>query len=141
MSPSAPLNVLVVEDREEDAETLRTVLRQDGHRVRVAADGEAALRAALDEPPDVMLLDLALPKLDGYQVAAAARNVVWRRRPLLVAVTGHGEDEYRRRAAAAGIDLFMVKPVDPDVLRSALRTYKSVVVNDPRRTARWAGEP
>src|SRR3954468_18622757 len=120
MSEPLPLNVLVVEDREDDAATLRAVLRQDGHCVRVAADGEAALRAAIDEAPDVMLLDLALPKLDGCQVAAAARHVVWGRGALLVAVTGHGDDDYRRRAAAAGIDLFLVKPVDPDVLRTTL---------------------
>lgn len=123
MSHMHRLNVLVVEDRAEDAIALRALLDPDGHRVRVAADGEQALAEAIADPPDVMLLDLGLPKLNGLEVAAAMRSVIWGRRPLLVAVTGHGDRVHRDRAAAAGIDLFMVKPVDPDALRAALRVY------------------
>jgi CheY-like chemotaxis protein len=118
------LSVLVVDDRPDDASALCRLLTRSGHRVRVAYDGEAALEAVIEDLPEVMLLDLELPKLDGCDVAAAARGVRWPRRPLIVALTAHGEVEYRRRAAAAGVDQYLLKPVDVEALGSLLHRYQ-----------------
>jgi two-component system, OmpR family, response regulator len=123
MSLTQRLNLLVVEDRADDAAALLAVLTPDGYSVRIAPDGEAALSAIIADPPDAILLDLGLPKLGGLDVASALRSIAWRRRPLVVAVTGHGDDEHRARAAAAGIDLFMSKPVDPEAVRATLRGF------------------
>jgi CheY-like chemotaxis protein len=120
MSPTSGLNVLVAEDRAEDAAALRTILRRSGHHVRVAPDGEAALREAIEDPPQVMLLDIDMPKLDGCEVARAVRSVAWPERPLVATITGHDADEYRRRAAAAGVDLYLVKPISAEALRTLL---------------------
>jgi CheY-like chemotaxis protein len=124
VSQPVGLNVLVAEDRADDAAALQVLLSRDGHRVRVAGDGVAALREVLDDPPEVLLLDINLPKLDGCDVAAAARSVAWHRRPLVVTVTGHDGQDYRRRAAAAGVDLYLVKPVDPEAIRAVLMRYR-----------------
>ena len=118
--PTSRLNILVAEDRPEEAAALQKLLRLEGHRVRVAADGEAALLAAIEEPPEVMLLDIDLPKLDGCAVAAAARSVKWHLRPVVVTITDRDGVDNRRRAAAAGVDLYLTKPVDPDTLRAIL---------------------
>jgi CheY-like chemotaxis protein len=135
------LNVLVVEDQAADAMALRILLDPDGHRVRVVSDGEAALLAAIEDPPDVMLLDLGLPKLNGFEVAAATRSVAWGRRPLLVAVTGHADDAHRSQALKAGIDLYMTKPVDPDALRTTLEVYQTAGREAARRTSEWQSGP
>jgi DNA-binding response OmpR family regulator len=119
------LNVLVVDDRPDDASACCQLLTRGGHHVRVVYDGESALKEVIEDPPEVMLLDLELPKLDGFEVASATRDVKWVRRPLIVAVTAHGEDDYRRRAAEAGFDLYMLKPVDVDALGSLLRRYQA----------------
>jgi DNA-binding response OmpR family regulator len=137
MSQTAGLNVLVIEDRQEEANTLKRLLNSDGHVVRVALDGQAGLSELLHEVPDVMLLDLGLPKLDGLQVAAAARVVDWPRRPLIVAVTGHGERWVRQQAAEVGIDFYLVKPVNFDRLRSFLRTFHPDVASAPSTAHRW----
>jgi DNA-binding response OmpR family regulator len=137
MSHINPLNVLVVEDRAQDAAALRAILTPDGHEVRLAADGLAALEEAVADPPDVVLLDLDLPKLNGLAVAAAARKAVWGRRPLLVAVTGHGDDAFRDQAAEVGIDVYLVKPIDPDALRATLRVYEA----HGREAARLSAPP
>ena len=130
--PTSRLNILVAEDRPDEAVALQTLLRREGHLVRIAADGEAALLAAIEEPPEVMLLDIDLPKLDGCSVAAAARSVKWRRRPVVVTLTGHDGDDNRRRAAAAGVDLYLTKPVDLDTLRAILgRVMRPPVLSGP----------
>jgi DNA-binding response OmpR family regulator len=116
------LHILVVEDRSDEALPLCCLLLRAGHRVNVAANGEEALMAEIADPPDVILLDLCLKKIDGFEVAAATRSVAWSRRPLIVAVTGHDDDEHRRRAKAAGIDHFLVKPVNIEELKAILRS-------------------
>jgi CheY-like chemotaxis protein len=115
------LHILVVEDRSDEALPLCCLLLRAGHRVNVAADGIAALQSEIADPPDVILLDLCLKKLDGFEVAAATRSVAWSRRPYIVAVTGHNDDEHRRRAKAAGIDHFLVKPVNIEELKAILQ--------------------
>jgi CheY-like chemotaxis protein len=113
------LNVLIVEDYPDGADSLAALLRLWGHTARVARDGPSALPAALAGPPDVVLCDLALPGLDGYAVAASlARELP--RRPLLVALTGYGTEDHRRKARDAGFDHFFLKPTNPDELRAVL---------------------
>jgi signal transduction histidine kinase len=113
-APAArPRDILIVEDNDDARETLRKLLEFGGHRVRVAPDGEAGLHTALSEELDVVLLDIGLPKMDGYEVArriTQARS--GGRRPLLVALTGYGLAEDRQRAFEAGFDAHLVKPMD-----------------------------
>jgi len=117
----APRDVLVVEDNEDARETLRRLLLMQGHRVRVASDGEAGLQALRETPPDVALIDIGLPKLDGYEIARRIVAERSGRRPYLVAVTGYGLPEDRQRTRAAGFDQHLVKPVDPALLDDVLK--------------------
>jgi CheY-like chemotaxis protein len=125
---STSLRVLIVEDNADCAEALALLLRLDGHDVDTAGDGPTGLEKARDDEPDVVLLDLGLPGMSGLDVARRLREQgAWRKAPLLIAVTGHGQEADRRRSAEAGIDLHLVKPVDPVQLRSVLRRFYDVV--------------
>jgi len=104
--------ILVVEDNPDIAESMVMLLELLGHRVRVAHDGPVALELARATPPDVMLVDIGLPGMDGYEVARRIREDPTLRRVVLVALTGYGRDEDRRQAEAAGFDHHLVKPVD-----------------------------
>jgi CheY-like chemotaxis protein len=115
------LSVLVVEDHLEQALPLAAFLGADGNRVRIAADGETALRKVITEQPDVILLDLGLPKLDGLEVAEMVRGSHLPWRPWIIAVSGHDEPGVRERAADVGIDDFFVKPIEPSDLRALVR--------------------
>lgn len=112
--------VLVVDDNHDAADSLAGELTQMGHHTRVVHDGPAALMAVMDFDPDVVLLDLGLPIIDGYEVARRLRRRYGRERPRLIAVTGYGRDTDRRKARDAGFDLHMVKPVLFERLRAAL---------------------
>jgi CheY-like chemotaxis protein len=113
---------LVVEDQEDGARTLARILRLMGHTVRVARDGFEGLDAALEEAPDVALVDIGLPGLDGWALAERLlRRLPYR--PLLVAVTGYSAPQDRARSLAAGFDHHLVKPVDFDALTDLLREY------------------
>jgi PAS domain S-box-containing protein len=112
-----PARVLLVEDNADAAESLVMLLELLGHRVRVVNDGHAALEAARANVPDVMLVDIGLPGMDGYELARRVRQDVKLRQAVLVALTGYGRDEDRKRALAAGFDDHLVKPVNADVLR------------------------
>lgn len=108
-----PLKVLIVEDNRDARTTLRMLLTlAHGHEVLEADEGAAAVQLALDERPDVALIDLGLPGLDGLEVARRIRAVRGRDEIYLVALTGYGEAEDRMRAEAAGFDVHFVKPVD-----------------------------
>ncbi len=115
-----PVRVLVVEDNIDAAESLATLLRLWGHDVRVVHDGLDAVDAARSYLPEVVLLDIGLPGLDGYQVAERLRGEAGLENTLLVAMTGYGQPEDRRRSAEAGIHHHFVKPVEPFVLRNLL---------------------
>jgi CheY-like chemotaxis protein len=119
-----PERILVVDDNVDAAESLSRLLRLHAHEVRVAYDGVAALAAARDMNPDVVLLDLGLPKMDGLEVAKNLRAHGDGPRPLLVAMTGFGQAEDRARTAAAGFDHHLTKPVDPKQLQSLMRTAR-----------------
>jgi two-component system CheB/CheR fusion protein len=109
--------VLLVEDNPDAAETLKMLLEVLGHHVRVAHDGVAACELAQANVPDVMLIDIGLPGMDGYEVAQRIRQHTDLRRIVLVALTGYGRDEDRQRVFAAGFDYHFVKPVDIDALQ------------------------
>jgi len=119
-----PERILVVDDNVDAAESLSRLLRLHAHEVRVAYDGLAALAAARDMHPDVVLLDIGLPKMDGLEVAKNLRADGDGPRPLLVAMTGFGQAEDRARTAAAGFDHHLTKPVDPKILQSLMQTAR-----------------
>ncbi len=110
------LRILVVEDNQDAAESLATMLQLWGHEVRVAYDGLAALRLAEAETPDVILSDIGLPGMDGYELARHLRARPAFGRVVLVALSGYGRDEDRRQAAEAGFDHHLVKPPEMDTL-------------------------
>jgi PAS domain S-box-containing protein len=111
------VRVLLVEDNEDAAAALAELLRIWGHRVEVVHEGASALQAARTEPPHLVLLDIGLPGMDGYEVARALRETPGLAQVSLVALTGYGQDSDRVRSSLAGIDHHLVKPVDPDQLR------------------------
>jgi two-component system, chemotaxis family, CheB/CheR fusion protein len=121
------LHVLIVEDHAQTARMLADCLEADGHAVRTAADGPAALAAAAEEPPDVALIDLTLPGIDGYAVARALHGLRPDRRPLLVVMTDRTERELRDRSRAEGIDLHLVKPVAPEAINGLLRRFGEIL--------------
>src|SRR5437763_14531019 len=118
---TAMVRVLVVEDHEDSAATLAKLIRLYGHVVEVAADGPNALRAVQVSQPDVVLLDLGLPKMDGWQVAKQIREQNDGKPPFLIAMSGYGMQADRLRSQEAGIDLHLVKPVDPLELEDRLK--------------------
>jgi signal transduction histidine kinase len=119
--PVPARDILIIEDNADARETLRKLLEFAGHRVRTASDGAAGLEAALAALPEVVLVDIGLPKLDGYEVARRIRAAAdGGRRPLLIALTGYGLEEDRQRALAAGFDAHLVKPVAEDELGKLL---------------------
>jgi CheY-like chemotaxis protein len=106
-----PLRVLVVDDEPDVADTLALVLQAEGYNVRVAYEGWEAVWAAEEFRPDVVLLDLAMPHLHGFDVARLLRGQAGLADALLVAVTGHADEQSRRGAAGAGFNHFLAKPV------------------------------
>lgn len=113
--PNAPVarrRILVVDDNIDAAESLAVVLRTMGHEARTAHDGPAALDAAGAFQPEVVFLDIGMPKMNGYDVAQRMRGQAWGKGAMLVALTGWGQDEDRRRSREAGFDEHLVKPVD-----------------------------
>jgi CheY-like chemotaxis protein len=122
------LRILLVEDSADQAATLAILLRMNGHKVEIAGDGPTALRMVGEGMPDVVLLDLGLPGgMTGYEVARRIREKATARLPFLVAVTGFGQEEDRRRSAEAGIFLHLLKPVDPEALGRLLARFKAVI--------------
>lgn len=114
-----PLRVLVVDDNIDSAETLGELLPLWGHQTRLAHDGPQAIEAVREFAPDVVLLDIGLPGMDGFEVARRLRaeGVAVRR---LLAMTGYGDEDDRRKAKEAGFDGHLVKPVEPEVLQRLL---------------------
>jgi signal transduction histidine kinase len=118
--------VLVVDDNRDAAESIAMLLRLWGHDVRTALDGRSALEAAQTYRPDVVLLDIGLPNVDGYEVAKQLRHQLGDNGLLLVAVTGYGQTEDRRRSAEAGFNRHLVKPVNPAELEALFGPAASV---------------
>ena len=127
MQKSHGLRVLVVEDHAGTANMLAQLLRLEDHEVEVAGDGPSALAKAQAAPPDVALVDISLPGMDGHEVARRLHAQAGDKRPLLIAITGNAQDEYRLRSEEVGIDLHLIKPVEPDELRRLLRRFQSII--------------
>ena len=115
-----PRRLLIVEDHPDVAESLALILRRDAHEVRIAHDGPAALQALSQFKPDVVLLDVGLPGMDGYEVARRMREEALESKLTIIALSGYGQTEAHRQSMQAGCDAHLVKPVHPDALRSML---------------------
>lgn len=122
-----PLTILVVEDNDDAAELLATLLGMWNHRVHRARDGISGLEVATTVCPDVALVDIGLPGIDGYQVAQNLRAAPATSGCYLVAITGYGRPEDRARALAAGFDRYLIKPINFEALEEALAAAGAVV--------------
>jgi two-component system, sensor histidine kinase len=110
--------ILLIEDNADAREALRALLELDGHEVEEAAEGLEGLQIAQTKRPEIALIDIGLPGVDGYEVARRVRALG---HPItLIALTGYGQPEDRRRAHEAGFDAHLVKPVDPAALIKVL---------------------
>ena len=123
---SAARRILVVDDNQDSADTLSILLQLTGHQTRLAFDGVEAFEAAKSFRPDVILMDLGMPKLNGFEAARQIRQQPWSKGMVLVALTGWGQEEDRNRTAEAGFDGHLVKPVDFDTLRTLLAGFPVV---------------
>ncbi|MBG9388420.1 response regulator [Caenimonas aquaedulcis] len=117
---AAPMKVLIADDNVDAADTLAMLIEMLGHDVRHVNDGEAAVDAAAKFEPRVALIDLGMPKLNGYEVCKQIRQLPNGKDVIVVAVTGWGQPDDRRRSAEAGFDRHLVKPVDPSALTQLL---------------------
>ena len=117
------LSILVVDDDPDTADTLAILLHLLGYHTRAAHGGAEAQAMATEDRPDVVILDLLMPGIDGWELAHRLQPVSPDRRPLLIAVTGCEGKEERRRAREAGIDLYLIKPVLTAALTEVLERY------------------
>jgi CheY-like chemotaxis protein/phosphoglycerate-specific signal transduction histidine kinase len=120
------LRILVVDDNHDVAESLALLLQTNGYQVQLTYDAHTALEIACTEQPDVILLDIGMPKMDGYTLAQELRRNSELKRPLLIAMTGYGRDADREKSLAAGFDEHLVKPVNIETLRKLLTNYQVV---------------
>jgi PAS domain S-box-containing protein len=124
LAPSAPatrrLRVLIADDNRDSAESLGMLLEMSGHEVQLAHDGSQALGLAAEKRPDVALLDIGMPGMDGYEVAMNIRKAAWGSDMTLIAITGWGQEDNKRLARNAGFDHHLTKPMDSAVLESIL---------------------
>ena len=118
--PVRTRRILVADDFPQSAETLARLLEKDGHEVQIAEDGVAAVEAAAEFLPDVVLMDIAMPRLDGYQAAKRIRQQPWGKHMILIALTGWGQQQDRRRTQEAGFDAHLTKPVNYDAIMTLL---------------------
>lgn len=112
--------VLVVDDNIDSADSLSLLLELMGHTVCTAHDGVDALEKAEEFRPDLVLMDIGMPRMDGCEAARRLREEPWARTVVLVALTGWGQDEDRQRTEDAGFDHHLVKPIDPTKLEALL---------------------
>ena len=123
---SAPLartsrrRILIADDNQDAMETLKLLLEMDGHEIHTAPDGEAALALADRTTPEVMLLDLGMPGFSGFEVAARIRERSWGNEVMLIAITGWGQAEDRRRSLEAGFNHHLTKPIEFETLQELL---------------------
>ena len=132
------MRVLIVEDDAVLGEGLIRYLQQAGYAAELAANGTHADTVLAHEDYDIVVLDIGLPGLDGYEVARRLPELAVEKRPLLVAVTGYARDGDRRRSEQAGIDLHLVKPVEPEQLLAILRRFQTVLAPGPHRARQMA---
>jgi CheY-like chemotaxis protein len=121
---AAGLDILIAEDNQDGAQSLAHILRRAGHNVRVVGDGQSAVAAALIDPPDVILMDIGLPRMDGWEAALRIRNGLGGRACLMLAVTGYDRPADHLRSHEVGFQMHLAKPVDPDDLVALLENYR-----------------
>jgi signal transduction histidine kinase len=119
-APSATRRIVVIEDNADIRDTLQMMLTMWGHQVEVAGDGDSGLELVLRDHPDVALIDIGLPSMDGYDVARSIRRSASGDPIRLIALTGYGQPADREKAAAAGFDAHLLKPIAPRTLADAL---------------------
>jgi two-component system, chemotaxis family, CheB/CheR fusion protein len=124
------LRVIIADDNQDSCECLGIVLRLSGAQVWTAGDGFKAIAAAETHHPDVMLLDIGMPGMDGYEAARSIREKLGAASPILIALTGWSHDDDRARSKNAGFDHHLVKPVAPDAL---LKLLASLTIDRPNR--------
>lgn len=117
------MQILVVDDYRDAGETLQWLLEEYGHTVQIAHSGEEALQTVTHFQPDLVLCDLGLPGLDGFEVCRHLRGQPELQGLPIVAMTGYGNAEYRERASQAGFDHYLLKPITPEALRALLERY------------------
>jgi CheY-like chemotaxis protein len=116
----ARYRILVVDDNKDSAVSMALLLKLQGHETRTAHDGLEAIEAAREHRPDVVLLDIGLPKINGYDACRTIRAQPWGERMVLIAMTGWGQEEDRSRSREAGFNFHLIKPVDPAELAKLL---------------------
>jgi CheY-like chemotaxis protein len=118
---SGGLTIVIADDNRDSADSLKMLLELDGHTIHVANDGQEALDLVEQIRPRLALLDIGMPRLNGYEVATKIRQKPWGREVRLVAFTGWGQSQDRERALSAGFDKHLTKPVDFDAVRSIVQ--------------------
>jgi CheY-like chemotaxis protein len=121
------LRILLVEDQPDCANSTTVLLRMWGHEVELAPDGPTALQMALTHQPDVVLLDIGLPGMDGWAVAKRLHDPANGKGPLLVALTGYGQPSAYQNSYDSGIDVHFLKPADPDELKRLLDNWQEML--------------
>jgi CheY-like chemotaxis protein len=125
-TPVGRLRILIVDDSPDGADSLAMLLEFGGHETHQAHDGLEAIEGAERLHPDVVLLDIGLPRMNGYDACRRIREQPWGRDLVLVALTGWGQEEDRNRSREAGFDAHLVKPVDHDVLLEVLASVPAI---------------
>jgi DNA-binding response OmpR family regulator len=125
MPNPATKRILVTDDNQDAANSVAMLLRLSGHDVETAYDGISAIQKAEAYRPEIMLLDIGLPGMNGYDVCRSIRQQPWGNGIRIVALTGWGQDQDRRNAREAGFDDHLVKPVDPQVLRRTVAAHSA----------------
>ena len=120
VSATASLRILVADDNVDAAESLAMLLTLDGYNAQTAHDGQQALDIAATFRPDVMLLDIGMPKLNGYEVCRSLRQQSWGKKMVVIALTGWGQEADRQKSQGAGVDFHLVKPVDYEAVKNLL---------------------
>jgi CheY-like chemotaxis protein len=126
----------VVDDNADALTSLAMLLREAGHDVRTAADGQTALSIVETFQPEVIILDIGLPVMNGWEIARRIRAMRTAQRPMVLALTGYGHERDRQRAREAGFDQYLIKPADVSTLQSLIAEYQQRL---PIARARMAG--
>jgi len=126
---AGPVRVLVVDDDRDSVEMLKILLDMNGGATDVAYDGIEAVRLAEELLPEIVLLDIGLPKIDGFEACRRIRRSAWGKSMIVVALTGRGLDEDRAMSQRSGFDMHLVKPVEPELLLTVL----AATPRSPRR--------
>jgi DNA-binding response OmpR family regulator len=134
------LRVLVADDNRDTTDSMTMLIRLWGHDVRPVFDAAAVLEQALAYRPDVLLLDIAMPGVDGFALARELRRESLFREVILIAVTGYADDPHRLAGVQAGFDLYLVKPVNPEIVKEILTSHLNRAAKSPEVGALGAAE-